>query len=87
MFALAINSDGAWFATASRDTVWIWDSATRARRAILDSAFGITALAIAPDGSWLATGGYGSVRIWDTASWAQTAAFPWQRGACDSDRA
>jgi WD40 repeat protein len=69
--ALAYSPDGKMLATAGdRNTICLWDAASRERRALLGvPKQRIAALAFSPDGKTLASGGFDKrVRLWEVAA-------------------
>src|SRR5262249_31063223 len=71
------SPDGSLLASASHDTVRLWDPHTRQHQANLTGHDGpVEAVAFSPDGSLLASAGHdGTVRLWDPRTGQQRASL------------
>jgi WD40 repeat protein len=68
---LTFNPDGTILAYSVRDEVHLWDVASQADFAVLESdlgSFSVDKLVSSPDGNTLAIGYWGGVRFWDITS-------------------
>ena len=72
---ITFNPDGQTFATASADTVRLWDTHTGQHQATFLWDYGplkgstlIHSVTFSPDGRTLAAGGHGQIQLWDVAT-------------------
>ena len=70
--AVAFSRDGSILASGSPDGIRLWDVATRAQIATLESNSGHS-MAFSPDGKSLVSGSWGSVQLWNLGTKRTTA--------------
>jgi WD40 repeat protein len=70
VWAVAVSPDARLLASASRDTVKLWDSVTgREVRTLGSHASIVSSVAFTADGRWLASGSYdNTIKLWDVAT-------------------
>jgi WD40 repeat protein len=80
--ALSGSSDGRTLASASRDRVTLWDTATQQTRLVLKGHQRlVNSLSFSPDNRTLASASSdGTVRFWDAETGQQREAFDWKIG-------